>query len=83
MIPMAWALCDRGTPTQLEKRNQSYLRRLSDRDNNRVIEREKNVYFSLDCNNGAPADGLLLQLNVTSPVSRFVLPPTADGISDM
>lgn len=40
MVPMAWAPSDRGTLTQPERTNQSYLRRLSDQDNNHVIERE-------------------------------------------
>lgn len=43
MVPMARVPSDRGTLTQLERRNQSYLRRLSDQDNNRVTEREKGV----------------------------------------
>lgn len=43
MVPMAWTPSDRGTLTRLERRNQSYLRRLSDQDNNHVIEREKEV----------------------------------------
>ena len=32
--------------TQPERRNQSYLRRLSDQDNNHVIEREKVRLFT-------------------------------------
>jgi hypothetical protein len=34
-------LSNRATLTLLEKGNQSYLRRLSDQDNNHVIERKK------------------------------------------
>lgn len=41
MVPMAWAPTDRGTLTQPERTNQSYLRRLGDQDNNHVIERGK------------------------------------------
>ena len=35
------AFSDRGTLTQPERTNQSYWRRLSDQDNNHVIERER------------------------------------------
>lgn len=69
MVPMAWAPSDRGSLTQPERTNQSYLRRLSDQDNNHVIERkrerEKSPTFSKEWNKWIPADGSLLLLNVT------------------
>lgn len=69
MVPMAWASSDRGTLAQPERTNQSYLSRLSDQDNNHVIERErekKKSRFSKEWNNRVPADGSLLRLNITS-----------------
>ena len=45
MVPMAWLPSNRSTLTLLERGNQSYLRRLSDQDNNHVIEREKPPSF--------------------------------------
>lgn len=67
MVPMAWVLTDRGTLTQPERTNQSYSRRLSDQDNNRVIEKAKNCPgSSKERNDQVPADGSLWWLNVTT-----------------
>lgn len=67
MVPMAWLFTDRGSLTQLERTNQSYLKRLSDQNNNRVIERVKNTPgSSKERNDHVPGDGSLWWLNVTT-----------------
>lgn len=67
MVPMAWVLTDRGSLTEPERTNQSYLRRLSDQNNNRVIEREENSPgSSKERNDKVPGDGALWWLNVTT-----------------
>lgn len=67
MVPMAWVLTDRGSLTQPERTNQSYLRRLSDQNNNRVIARARNSPgSSKERNDQVPGDGSLWWLNVTT-----------------
>lgn len=74
-FPWPERLSDRGTLTQPERTNQSYLRRLSDQDNNHVIERERErerpregkvPLFQKERDDRAPADGSLWRLSVTS-----------------
>lgn len=91
MVPMARAPSDRGSQTQPERTNQSYWRRLSDQDNNHVIERGER-----ERERKVPQ---LLQLNLTSlqvsplkhqnmwPVQQlereFITPDMQHGKSDV